>query len=291
MKWLTFALLVPLLASGCAPVKDQVESSGSNSATTNTTGEETVEENLKADLELLASTQLFFGHQSVGFNLLDGISDHIDEQGNPDLRIAAADEPPADGEPGIYHSLIGANTEPKAKIDDFVHKVRAISETPPAIALMKLCYVDFLPKTDVDHLFSYYKTAMEELKTEHPGITFVHVTVPLTTRSSLLKRLAYRVMGRRSTSDVRNMRRNEYNEQLLKEFPADPIFDLARIESTSPDGSRTSFRVSGRSYFALAPKYTDDGGHLNENGRYHASGEMVRVLADVVRARTEGRPQ
>ena len=49
------------------------------------------------------------------------------------------------------------------------------------VAMMKLCYVDINSGTDVDALFATYRTTMAALQREVPGVTFIHVTVPLTT--------------------------------------------------------------------------------------------------------------
>jgi len=45
------------------------------------------------------------------------------------------------------------------------------------------------------------------------------------------------------------------------------LFDIAEIESTLPDGSKVTYDYMGNTYYALAPQYTNDGGHLNEAGR------------------------
>jgi hypothetical protein len=59
----------------------------------------------------------------------------------------------------------------------------------------------------------------------------------------------------------------------------DPVFDLARAESTFPDGSRSSVLLNSRSIPTLVPGFTYDSGHLNETGRQAAAVELLRTLA------------
>ncbi len=72
----------------------------------------------------------------------------------------------------------------------------------------------------------------------------------------------------------------------LVEYVGQPIFDLARHESTRPDGTRETFAVGGRVAYALAPVYTDDGGHLNGVGRRVMASHMVRFAAAALESRS-----
>ena len=70
-----------------------------------------------------------------------------------------------------------------------------------------------------------------------------------------------------------NINRNQFNEILRKEYEGKaPIFDLAKIESTYPDG-KTSY--------SMVPDYTYDGGHLNETGRKKAAEQLLVLLANI----------
>jgi len=59
------------------------------------------------------------------------------------------------------------------------------------------------------------------------------------------------------------------------------IFDLAKIESTFPDGRRASFTKDGKTYYSMVPDYTYDGGHLNELGRKIAAEQLLFLLANL----------
>ena len=59
----------------------------------------------------------------------------------------------------------------------------------------------------------------------------------------------------------------------------EPVFDLATIESTRPDGRREAIRAGSRSGYALVPAYTSDNSHLNEQGRRRVAEELLVFLA------------
>ena len=59
----------------------------------------------------------------------------------------------------------------------------------------------------------------------------------------------------------------------------EPVYDLARMESTFADGKRSSFTKDGKTYHSLVPDYTRDGGHLNETGREIAAEQLLILMA------------
>ena len=59
----------------------------------------------------------------------------------------------------------------------------------------------------------------------------------------------------------------------------EPVYDLAKMESTFADGKRSSFTKDGKTYHSLVPDYTRDGGHLNETGREIAAEQLLILMA------------
>jgi hypothetical protein len=59
------------------------------------------------------------------------------------------------------------------------------------------------------------------------------------------------------------------------------IIDIAKIESTYPDGSRCSFTMDGKTYYSMVPEYTSDGGHLNETGRKKVAEQFLILPANL----------
>jgi hypothetical protein len=147
------------------------------------------------------------------------------------------------------------------------------------VALFKFCYIDFSDSSDVDEIFSTYARTMDDLKQRYPEVTFIHVTAPLRTVDSGPGVWAREMLGRPNRAKLANVSRNEFNRRLKERYAGDPVFDLAAVMSTWPDGRRESFRMDGVVYDSLVPAYTDDGGHLNPVGRTYAAAEFVRSIA------------
>lgn len=227
------------------------------------------------DLKAVAGKKIFFGHQSVGFNILDGINAIYGENGVK-LNVVKSKDASVFKGPAFAHSQVGHNDSPESKIEDFGTFMRNGLGGKADIAFFKLCYVDIIYSSDVDGLFRKYKETLGQLKKEYPRTRFVHVTVPLTTSASPIKGFIKSLMGRHDS----NIKRQLFNEKLRKEYSGkEPLFDLAAIESTRPDGTRASFQKSGSTYYSLSAEYTDDGGHLNELGKKTVAAELIRLLA------------
>lgn len=228
-------------------------------------------------LKTVASKKIFFGHQSVGFNILDGVKD-IYGSSNIRLNLVKGKEASLFNGPVFAHNPIGHNDSPESKIEDFENFMRNGLGGKADIAFLKLCYVDVKYTSDVNGLFKRYKEAMARLKKEYPKTKFVHVTVPLTISASPLKGFVKSLMGKEDN----NIKRQLFNEMLRKEYSGkEPLFDLALIESTRPDGTRTELGKKGDAYYALASEYTDDGGHLNGPGKKVVAAELLRFLSDI----------
>jgi hypothetical protein len=149
--------------------------------------------------------------------------------------------------------------------------------------------VDVTAETDAEKVFAEYRNTMSRLQKRYPKTTFIHVAVPLTSKltgmGGLIKKtkdLVKKVIGRHVYGYHDNVKRNQFNEMLGKEYDGkEPVFDLAKIESTFPDGRRSSFTKDGKTYYCLAPDYTYDGGHLNELGRKIAAQQLLLLLASL----------
>jgi hypothetical protein len=233
---------------------------------------------LRVDLERIAQRKIFFGHQSVGVNLLEGV-EQLSMLANVPVKIervkAASDVKQA----MIGHAFIAENEYPLRKLKSFEEDMGS-KQTDLDIALMKFCFVDIKAETDAKALFAHYQTTIEGLKAKNPGTTFVHVTAPLTSEKSGPKEFLKRLLGRGGSAV--NIRREEYNSLLRKTYQGhEPIFDLARVESTSPDGKAVTVEWNGVVAPAMDSVYTDDGGHLNSVGELRAARELISVLAAI----------
>jgi hypothetical protein len=252
----------------------------------------TVGEISDAQWEALAKRKVFFGHQSVGYNILDGVKDLAASNPKVALRIAAVSGKQDFVQPVLGHAEVGENTNPKSKIDGFAKLLDSGIGNQADVALMKFCYVDVEDSTDMAKLFDEYKTTIAHLKSEYPKTTFVHVTMPLVAKRQDIKTLAKnavkRILGRPVWNISLNAKRGDFNDMLVREYAGrDFVFDLAKIESTAPNGQRITDSVDGLKFYSLFPDFTDDGGHLNNVGRKIVAAEFVRFLASVPESPTE----
>jgi hypothetical protein len=224
----------------------------------------------------LAARRIFFGHQSVGANIMDGVTAVL--AARPDIPLRIVDNPMIDPLPatGIYHARIGTNRDPASKADAFAALVDGLR---PDVALFKYCYVDVAPDTDAHALFEDYRRRIRELRSRHPDLLVGHVTMPLTAYESW-KSLFKARLRRKVTQRDFGVIRNRYNRLLLQAYAGEePVFDLARLESTRRDGSRVFFKRADQYVYGLDPTFSDDGAHLDTASRMRIAESFLAFLA------------
>jgi hypothetical protein len=229
----------------------------------------------EADWARLGQRRIFFGHQSVGTNIMAGVTAVLAE--HPKIRLSVVESKDILNAPaGIVHAKVGRNTHPDLKLDEFVR----LSEQMPdkGVAMLKFCYVDVTAATDPAALFEQYRQRIDELRQRQPGLTIVHVTMPLTISESWKGRLKSRVLRRPTLNAVRN----RYNELVRRAYLGrEPLFDLARLEATTPDGRRAFYQLGGDTVDVLVNDYTEDGSHLNDAAQRRVAEQFLITLARV----------
>lgn len=212
---------------------------------------------------------VLFGHQSVGQNILDGIAE-LAHTGVAVPRVLVDLNQPTDAAPGVTlaHFRVGKNGAPLTKIHDFERTVMGDAGRRAQAALFKFCYVDLRDANQVAPLFEAYLQMTERLQRERPDLVLAHVTMPLRSVPTGIVATARRLLGQRHPQSAANAARHAFNE-LLRERCGSvaPLFDLAAIESGGRDAAPR-----------LLPLYTDDGGHLNRQGRQVVAERFVDFL-------------
>jgi hypothetical protein len=147
--------------------------------------------------------------------------------------------------------------------------------------------------SDPDALFSEYQALLDGLRKKLPSVTLVPATVPLTVGSARpdwrrkdLEVKVRRMIGLYDGQDKANVKRSRFNDLVRQAYAGGVIFDVAKAESTHPDGRREGFSKGSKQVPSLIPAYTHDGGHLNDEGRKIVAREFVRVLALAAKAQT-----
>jgi hypothetical protein len=247
------------------------------------TPETAVRETVLSDQQMtkLAAEKVFFGHQSVGADIVRGIGELMAEEPRLRLNMVSSAEPELIAGPAFVEAPIGQNRDPLSKSKAFATVLDKGMGAQGGIALYKFCYIDIDATTDVDKLFSEYQSGIESIKERYPKIRIVHVTVPLTIVEVDVKTRIKYLLGRTTSREI-NAQRNKFNSLLRRQYEGkDPIFDLEKIESTRPNGSRSVVMRGGQPVFTLARELTVDGGHLNHAGRRMAAKELLVVLANL----------
>jgi hypothetical protein len=231
------------------------------------------------DLVDVSRKRIFFGHQSVGMNVLDGVSGVYAAHGLPAPMIEEGVAQPGKDGGFISHAFIGENEKPWLKIQDFDARLRAGLGHQVDVALMKLCYIDIAASTDIGALFAGYRETLSALKRDFPQVAFVHVTVPLMTEQRQLSKLKSRITGNTRYGAAENVTRERLNVLFRREYEEDYLFDLAAAEFTAPDGGHATGTYRGQRYHYLYEGYASDSGHLNGEGARVAANAWLRAVA------------
>lgn len=220
-------------------------------------------ETIQSYVATASRQRVFFGHQSVGFNVMKGINQlfRANGAGTPEYIDLDKKEPVPDrtSRGFVAHNKIGTNGQAFSKIAEFDSLIRNGFADQLDVALFKLCYVDIDARTNVGSIFRKYRTVLRELERDFPELAFVHVTVPLQTDAA-----------------AANVTRTRLNTMLRREYgKSGLLWDIAALESTDPKGRK----VGGKGYEALFRGYASDGAHLNEQGGQVAAAGLLRVIA------------
>jgi hypothetical protein len=230
---------------------------------------------LAAQMAVLAQRAIFFEHASVGSNVEDGIDGLRDlvSGARPTIRFAVAGSVGASTiaaalQPGLFFGnwFPSQNGFPFAKLSTFESLINGGVGAKADIAMMKFCFTD-LPTSDgsvtANSVFDAYRAMMTRLKAAYPKVKFVHWTMPLT-----------------MDGPSSNGPRERFNDLIRSTYGGiDPVFDLALVESTRPDGSRSLDGGVPSMYSGYTP--AGDGGHLNSAGCDVVARALVSLLANL----------
>jgi hypothetical protein len=224
---------------------------------------------------------VFFGHQSVGANLIQGLGELGDDHpfGAWHVTRLAAYQPTMRSTHVLIHERLGENRNPSTKLDAFQQLFASGMVTGVDVALLKFCYVDVSTRTEAESLRGKYEACVEQLTKQQDTARLAHVTIPLRQGPHGIHALLGRALGRRHREHERNRAREGFNDWLRARYASTgTLFDLALLESTRRNGRRHLQRDGADLVPCLAPEWTYDGGHLNESGRSMAARAFLQFL-------------
>jgi hypothetical protein len=228
-------------------------------------------------LRALSLKKVFFGHKSVGQNIIEGLQDVT--RTTPLIRLDIRETTNREDfdQPIFAHAMIGKNKNPSSKILAF-REILDVGVGPVAdIAFFKFCFVDIDHTSDLGAIFKEYDETIAYLTAKYPKLKIITMTVPLLSKPVDIMTKLKKLLGRLPWDELDNVRRNEYNEMLRAKY-GESRFDLAKMESTTLLGKKAKFTKNGKSYDLLDRSYTDDGGHLNALGRQIVAIDLLLYL-------------
>jgi hypothetical protein len=226
----------------------------------------------RADWDTTAQRTIFFGHQSVGDNILEGVRQIGLKEQWPPLRIVDVQTLGPDGGPALAHAKIGRNGDPASKVKSFQEALDAGVGKRVDIALMKFCFWDIRHDTNLDAVFNQYRETMVDLERRYPRVTFVHATVPLMAADVDWRARVRRLLAMSTPTDRDNAARDALNRKIREHYgPRSLLLDIARSETepgvvTNPP--------------QLAADFSSDGAHLNDVGRSRVAAAFVKSLSN-----------
>jgi hypothetical protein len=269
MKRIVAAVLLVVASGACAaegPMVETVELANLADVTA-------------SEWQRLAARRVFFGHQSVGRQIMDGVTAAVSELPESGLRVVEIGGGDVGAGPGFYHGFVGRNVYPADKTDAFAKVVSSSFTEPGSVAMLKFCYVDVHGPIDADSIFADYQRKIADLRERAPHVTIVHFTMPLHTSES---RFEYwkNVVLRRGGERAANAKRNRYNVLLKAAYAGkEPVFDVAGLESRRSDGSRAFFTNGDDVVYEMADEHTYDGGHLHDKAQRYIADQLLIFLA------------
>lgn len=226
---------------------------------------------LAEQLEALAAARVFFAHQSVGQNVVDGLS-VLASRAGVTLRIEEGRGAAPFARPGFIHARAGRDGDPLGKLAAFAALLDEGPGNAAGIALLELSYADFNADTHVPALFAAFQLRHAELQARYPALKLVVVTAGLTTVGRGLQAMVRNRMASGAFGERENVKRHEFNQLLRHTYPG-ALLDLAAVQA-----GRCTFDRDGKQWPCLREELTDDGAHLNKLGRKEVARALVTAL-------------
>ncbi|ALN15884.1 hypothetical protein [Acidipropionibacterium acidipropionici] len=231
------------------------------------------------ELADFSGRRIFFGHQSVGANIIDGLKAAYSGREGSGLDVVETRTDPGRSGGYLAHAAMGVNGDPLGKLADFEKVLAGSMGGAVDLAVLKLCYIDVTADTDVDALFRAYSQTMTRLEAAHPGVTFIYTTVPLTTDRTWKQTVKSWIGRDEQTGPDDNAARQRYNRLVRERYgDSDRLFDIAAVQATM-DSSPTSRTRDGSTYYVLHDRLAADPGHLNALGSRVAAARLVHLVA------------
>lgn len=214
------------------------------------------------------SKRTVFGHQSVGWQVLQGVEMWADELGAPDPIFPdyeGAGLPESGGFLG--HFYCGTNGNSFTKTAEFLSHLQNGLASQVDIVVMKFCYADLRSGSGYtpQQMFDDYKAWVDAVESQFPQLTVIYATEAI-------------VMGQNSDG-VNNGLRQTFNNLVRAEYGASGrLWDVADIQSTDPSSNKVLYGGVESLYSGYA---SPDQRHIYGLGRTTVSAPLLQIIADL----------
>ena len=213
------------------------------------------------------SKRVVFAHQSVGWQVIQGIQMWADDLGAADPTVIDVESTAMPGSGGfVGHFYAGNNGDPFSKLDELDIWLRTGGHASQIdVFVMKFCYADI--RSTSGHtpatMFNAYKATMDALVTDFPSVTFIFSTTAI-------------VMGENSDGGNNGLRQT-YNNMVRNEYDGTGrLWDVADIESTDPNGNKVLYGGVESLYSGYA---SPDQRHIYGLGRTTVAAPLLSMIA------------
>lgn len=213
--------------------------------------------------------RVFFGHQSIGAQVLKGVTEYARDAGLPTPSYPDPESGSLPTSGGyLAQSYVAENGEPLDKIAEFDRILRSGVANRVDVAVLKFCYADIRTGGhNPASVFEAYRRTMAALERDYPNVTFLYATEPIVTAGD---------------SDApNNIPRAVFNQLVRAQYGSTGrLWDVAAIESSTLDGRLVTGTSQGTTFAALNPEFASpDGRHITGPGLKAVAGPLLELIA------------
>lgn len=209
-----------------------------------------------------------FGHQSVGWQVLQGVEMWADELGAPEPTFPDYEGGGLPGSGGFLgHFYCGTNGDSFTKTAEFLSHLQNGLAAQVDIVVLKFCYADMRSGSGYtpQQMFDDYKAWVDAVESQFPQLTVIYATEAI-------------VMGQNSDG-ANNGLRQTFNNLVRAEYGASGrLWDVADIQSTDPSGNKVLYGGVESLYSGYA---SPDQRHIYGLGRTTVAAPLLQIIAEL----------
>jgi len=235
--------------------------------------------------DMIRQKKIVFVYRSVGRDILEGIRELGTKYDQSEFNFIKSDTVTGKlrADRGfIMQQWLNMNSSPqdlKKNYEDLLDKIQVKN-----IDFAMVRFSPFFGNNNVEENFKKVRIAIEDLKKEFPDTEFLISTFGLTHSKTTLKTWIKKLIGQDDIWEYdSNITVNEFNRHMRETYGNEAtFFDLAKIQSTYPNGERSTFTKKGKTYYHMVSEYTHDGTHLSAKGREVIAEQFLTLIGKLV---------